>query len=259
MSAFGPEGDGADAARDAPGDRADRDARGRRARGHRRRCSCSSASTSASPRCRSSPSASSPASPPPPARSASSRRPEAIKPDFKKINPASGLKNLFNPQHLAVETRQERRQGRDRGRDRRARAVPQARRAGGAGGHAAGRPDPPDRGHRDDDRAARGGRLPRDRGRRLRLAALPAREAAADGPRGDQAGVQAAGPSCRNQVCTATPGDGTLPRAHDGCRSLRRRDRHQPDPLLRRAEVRERECRTHRRRQGRRQPCVQDP
>ena len=29
--------------------------------------------------------------------------PEAIKPDFKKINPASGLKNLFNPQHLAVE------------------------------------------------------------------------------------------------------------------------------------------------------------
>ncbi len=30
--------------------------------------------------------------------------PEAVKPDFKKINPGSGLKNLFNPQHLAVET-----------------------------------------------------------------------------------------------------------------------------------------------------------
>jgi flagellar biosynthesis protein FlhB len=30
--------------------------------------------------------------------------PGAIKPDFKKINPASGLKNLFNPQHFAVET-----------------------------------------------------------------------------------------------------------------------------------------------------------
>ena len=29
--------------------------------------------------------------------------PEAIKPDFKKINPASGFKNLFGPQHLAVE------------------------------------------------------------------------------------------------------------------------------------------------------------
>jgi flagellar biosynthetic protein FlhB len=29
--------------------------------------------------------------------------PEAMKPDFKKINPASGLKNLFNPQTLAVE------------------------------------------------------------------------------------------------------------------------------------------------------------
>jgi flagellar biosynthesis protein FlhB len=29
--------------------------------------------------------------------------PEAIKPDFKKLNPASGLKNLFNPQHFGVE------------------------------------------------------------------------------------------------------------------------------------------------------------
>jgi flagellar biosynthetic protein FlhB len=30
--------------------------------------------------------------------------PSAIKPDFKKINPASGLKNLFNPQHFAFES-----------------------------------------------------------------------------------------------------------------------------------------------------------
>jgi flagellar biosynthetic protein FlhB len=30
--------------------------------------------------------------------------PEAIKPDFKKVNPASGFKNIFNPQHLAVES-----------------------------------------------------------------------------------------------------------------------------------------------------------
>ena len=30
--------------------------------------------------------------------------PEAIKPDFKKMNPASGIKNLLNPQHLAFET-----------------------------------------------------------------------------------------------------------------------------------------------------------
>jgi flagellar biosynthetic protein FlhB len=29
--------------------------------------------------------------------------PSALKPDFKKLNPASGFKNLFNPQHLAVE------------------------------------------------------------------------------------------------------------------------------------------------------------
>jgi flagellar biosynthetic protein FlhB len=30
--------------------------------------------------------------------------PDALKPDFKKINPASGLKNLFNPQQLAFES-----------------------------------------------------------------------------------------------------------------------------------------------------------
>ena len=29
--------------------------------------------------------------------------PSAMKPDFKKLNPMSGLKNLFNPQHFAVE------------------------------------------------------------------------------------------------------------------------------------------------------------
>ena len=45
--------------------------------------------------------------------------PEAIKPDFKKLNPASGLKNLFNPQHFAFESGQERPQDRDRRRDRR--------------------------------------------------------------------------------------------------------------------------------------------
>lgn len=30
--------------------------------------------------------------------------PGAMKPEFKKLNPASGFKNLFNPQHFAVET-----------------------------------------------------------------------------------------------------------------------------------------------------------
>jgi flagellar biosynthetic protein FlhB len=30
--------------------------------------------------------------------------PQAIKPDFKKLNPASGIKQMFNPQHLAFET-----------------------------------------------------------------------------------------------------------------------------------------------------------
>src|SRR3954467_13751321 len=30
--------------------------------------------------------------------------PNALKPDFKKLNPASGLKNLFSPQHFAFES-----------------------------------------------------------------------------------------------------------------------------------------------------------
>ena len=30
--------------------------------------------------------------------------PTALQPDFKKLNPASGLKNLFNPQHFAFES-----------------------------------------------------------------------------------------------------------------------------------------------------------
>lgn len=29
---------------------------------------------------------------------------QALKPDFKRLNPASGIKNLFNPQHFAFET-----------------------------------------------------------------------------------------------------------------------------------------------------------
>ena len=111
---------------------------------------------------------------------------------LQEDQPGLGPQEPLQPAAPGRRDGQEPRQGRDRGRDRRAGAVPQARRAGRAGGHSAGRSDPPGRGHRDDDRAALGGRLSGDRGRRLRLAALPAREAAPDGPPGDQAGVQAA-------------------------------------------------------------------
>ena len=45
--------------------------------------------------------------------------PGAIKPDFKKLNPARGLKNLFNPQHFAVETVKNVAKVGDRRRDRR--------------------------------------------------------------------------------------------------------------------------------------------
>ena len=68
------------------------------------RCSCSSASTSCWPSCRSCGICFV-------AGLVAVRRPGrpeadagAIKPDFKKLNPASGLKNLFNPQHFAFET-----------------------------------------------------------------------------------------------------------------------------------------------------------
>jgi flagellar biosynthetic protein FlhB len=125
--------------------------------------------------------------------------PDAIKPDFKKINPASGLKNLFNPQHLAVE-----------GAKNIAKVVV-------VGAIAA-------------------------------LALFPKLEELA--------------------ALVGTPPQDLIPEIagtvmtiaqRASVRSHCRRDRHQPDPLLRRAEVRQRQSRTHRRRQGRRQPRLQDP
>ena len=178
---------------------------------------------------------------------------------LQEDQPGLGSKQMFNPQHLAFET----------AKNLVKTAIVAAiaahalfgapRRARRAGRHAAGAADPRDRLDGDVDRAARGHRLHRDRGRRLRLPEVPLREAAEDGPRGDQAGVQADGPPCRNQICAEAEGDGALPGANDGRSSHRRRDRHEPHPLLRRSEVRERECGTHRGRQGCRQPRVQDP
>ena len=52
--------------------------------------------------------------------------PGAMKPDFKKLNPASGLKNLFNPQHFAVETFKNVAKTVGSRRDRRAGGLPQA-------------------------------------------------------------------------------------------------------------------------------------
>ena len=87
--------------------------------------------------------------------------PEAIKPDFKKINPVSGMKQMFNPQHLAFET----------AKNLVKTAIVAAiaahalfstpRRAGRAGRHAAAAADPRDRLDGHDDRAARGDRLHR--------------------------------------------------------------------------------------------------
>ena len=60
---------------------------------------------------------------------------EALKPDFKRLNPVTGLQEHLRPERL-VERRQEHRQGRRRRRDRRAGALlPQPRRLGRAGRH----------------------------------------------------------------------------------------------------------------------------
>ena len=150
-------------------------------------------------------------------------------------------------------------QDRDRGRDRRRGGLPEARRDGRPGGHAAAAADPAGRRDGHDDRPARRDRLPVHRRHRLRVPEAQAQQGSEDGQGGGQAGVQAAGPSCRNQICAAQEGNGALPLANDGRSSHRRRDRHEPHPLLRRAQVRERELGTHRGRQGCRQPRVQDP
>ena len=63
--------------------------------------------------------------------------PAAMKPDFKKINPLTGAKNLFGPQHLIFETVEVADQGRRGRRDRRRRGLPQALRARGSRRHVA--------------------------------------------------------------------------------------------------------------------------
>ena len=64
--------------------------------------------------------------------------PGAIKPDFKKLNPTTGLKNLFNPQHFAVEGAKNVLKVVAVGAIAAHGDLPEARRAGRPGRHAAG-------------------------------------------------------------------------------------------------------------------------
>jgi hypothetical protein len=137
-----------------------------------------------------------------------------LKPDFRRINPASGLKNLLGP-NLRLRSAQGDRQGRGR------------RRRGGAGAaagddapvlqgrHLAGGPRRAVRAAGVGHRAARRVRVPRDRGARLRLEALPPRETAED----DQAAGQGRDRSTASpprSKCAAPPPDAARALAHDG-------------------------------------------
>ena len=207
--------------------------------GRSARCSCWSASTSCSARCRSSASARrrrrSSTSP----RSASSRRRKAIKPDSKKLNPIIGPEEPLQPATRSSSRPRTSSRSAIVGAIVALAVLPEARRARGAGRHARRRSC-----CRScatmiltiAQRAAIAYLV--DRPRRLRLPAPPHREGAEDGQGGGQGGVQAAGAACRGQARAEAQGHGARPRAHDGRRSHRRRDRHQPDPLLRRAQVR---------------------
>ena len=102
--------------------------------------------------------------------------PKALKPDFKKLNPMTGLKNMFSP-NSAVEAVKSGAQDRRRRRDRRARRCSRSstRWPGWSACRAAGAP-PDLRDAGPADRPARRVRLPGDRRRRLLLAAPPLRE-----------------------------------------------------------------------------------
>ena len=97
----------------------------------------------------------------------------ALKPDFKRLNPATGFKNIFGAPDRR-RARQGDRQDRRRRRGRRDDADPRPDQPRRQHRHPARRPRPPDRVGRDGHRHARGRGVPADRDRRLRLAEAPA-------------------------------------------------------------------------------------
>ena len=185
--------------------------------------------------------------------------PQAIKPDFKKLNPMSGFKQMFSPQHLAFETAKNLLKTAIVGRDRGARAV-----------------------RRLDELAALVGMPPQALIPEIASMVMSIAQRAAiayiaiaivdyvyqryrfdknlkmDKEEVKQEFKQQELPA-EIRVSAEAQGDGARPRTNDGRSSHRRRDRHEPHPLLRRSQVREREFGTHRGRQGCRQPRVQDP
>ena len=164
--------------------------------------------------------------------------PSRSSPTSKKLNPLTRREERLRPADV-LRGRQDHRQGRRRRRDRRARAVPASSTSWPR--WSACRPrrccrtcaksDP-------GDRLARRRRLPGHRDHRLRLAAVPPREAAEDVQGGDQGGGEGPGLAApRSSGAHPPPPDGSSPPAHDGRRPDRRRRRHQPDPLRGRARA----------------------
>ena len=125
--------------------------------------------------------------------------PAALKPDFKKLNPLTGAKNIFGPQRARRDASRTSPRSSPSAASSRSPCFPKLdelaalsacrRRAAAARS--------PTRSSRIAQRAA--ARLPRHRRRRLRLPALAPREAAEDGQAGGQGRAQAAGAAGRGQ------------------------------------------------------------
>ena len=175
--------------------------------------------------------------------------PHALKPDFRRINPASGLKNLLGPNAVfeAIKTVVK---VAVVGAVAALALLPGLTGLAAIVGISAARARRARRGQGLRRRRARSLRLPADRAGRLRVEAPPPREAAED----DQAGSQGRDPPVRGlrrgQGRAAPPPDAGGARAHDGRRSRRRRGRHQPHALRRRALLRRHAHRPRGGRQG---------
>ena len=175
------------------------------------------------------------------ARSAASRTSQALKPDFKQLNPITGFKNLFGPNAL-FEAGKNVAQGRGRRRDRRARVSSRSSTSSAA---LVGMPP----GAAAADARAHGAR---------RSPSAPAiaylligvvdyayqryrheKSLKMDKQEVKEEHKQHGAPG-RGQRRDAPPPDAGRPRPHDGRRPDRRRRRHQPDPLRRRAALRRR-------------------
>ena len=175
---------------------------------------------------------------------------QALKPDLKKLNPLQGAKNLFGP-HALFETAKNRSRSPPSARSSLLAADPASSTSSAA---LVGMPPaallPELAPHGARHRPARRRRLPRDRARSTTPTSASSTRSSCGWTSRRSRRSTSSSAAARGPRSAAPPPDAGGPRAHDGRGPDRRRRRHQPDALRRRAALRRRQARARGRRQG---------